>query len=52
MNVKIGSISCYLYIPDQLTSFYIKKHPSPPLIPSTPCKHVKENTDQEIKETL
>ena len=49
MSAKIGSISCYIYIPDQLTSFYIEKHSSPPLIPSTPCKHVKENTDQEIK---
>lgn len=52
MSIQIGSISCYIYTPDQLSSFLIKT--SPPHLPSTqlPAKHVKENTDQEIKETL
>ena len=52
MSIQIGSISCYIYTPDQLSSFLIKT--SPPHLPSAqlPAKHVKENTDQEIKETL
>lgn len=52
MSIQIGSISCYIYTPDQLSSFLIKT--SPPHLRSTqlPAKHVKKNTDQEIKETL
>ena len=49
MSIQIGSISCYIYTPDQLSSFLIKT--SPPHLRSTqlPAKHVKKILTKKLK---